>query len=119
MEKKLQKSETRSEAQHESTQHSTSRKLGKLLDNSTSGEIQEGEVEQWDWEPIEGTPFYAVGKEGEYTLVLCGMAVAKEKFKTVEEASKYVKKKAWDLILLASCIYREAFKTANDQKKGM
>lgn len=102
------------------TQSEESGKFRKLLDNSTSSEVKETteKVENFDWVPLKRGPFYAVGKRKEgYTLVLAGQAVSPEKYKTIEAAQKAVDEKGWDLIFIATAVYRDAWETQNRTKK--
>lgn len=100
-----------------STQSEESRKFGKLLDNSTSGKTEVVETEQWDWVKLKNCPFYAVGKKGAYTLVLCGQAVSPVSFKTIAKTQEYVDEKPWDLIMVATSVYRDAWQVANKKKE--
>ena len=102
------------------TQSEESGKFRKLLDSSTSSEVKETteKVENFDWVPLKRGPFYAVGKRKEgYTLVLAGQAVSPEKYKTIEAAQKAVDEKGWDLIFIATAVYRDAWETQNRPKK--
>lgn len=103
------------------TQSEESGKFRKLLDSSTSSEVKETteKVENFDWVPLRRGPFYAVGKRGEgYTLVLAGQAVSPEKYKTVEAAQKAVDEKGWDLVFIATAVYRDAWEAQNRTKKN-
>ena len=102
------------------TQSKESGKYRKLLDSSTSSEVKETteKVENFDWVPLRRGPFKAVGRRGEgYTLVLAGQAVSSEKYKTIEAAQKAVDEKGWDLIFIATAVYRDAWETQNRTKK--
>lgn len=102
------------------TQSEESGKFRKLLNNSDSSNVEEKveEVENFDWVKLKRGPFYAVGKRGEgYTLVLAGQAVSSEKYKTIEAAQKAVDEKSWDLIFIATAVYRDAWETQNRPKK--
>lgn len=75
-------------------------------------------VESFDWVPLKRGPFKAVGRRGEgYTLVLAGQAVSPEKYKTIEAAQKAVDEKGWDLIFIATSVYRDAWEAQNRTKK--
>lgn len=103
-----------------STQSDESGKFRKLLDNSSSSDAEEKveKVENFDWVKLKRGPFYAVGKRGEgYTLVLAGQAVSPEKYKTIEAAQKAVDEKGWDLIFVATAVYRDAWEAQNRPKK--
>lgn len=103
-----------------STQSDESGKYRKLLNNSSSSnaEEKEEEVESFDWVPLKNGPFKAVGKRGEgYTLALAGQAVSPEKYKTIEAAQKAVDEKGWDLIFVATAVYRDAWEIQNRPKK--
>ena len=102
------------------TQSEESEKFRKLLNSSTSSKVKETteKVENFDWVPLKHGPFYAVGKQKEgYTLVLAGQAVSPEKYKTIEAAQKAVKEKGWDLIFIATAVYRDAWEAQNRPKK--
>lgn len=102
------------------TQSEESGKFRKLLDSSNSSEVKETteKVENFDWVPLKRGPFYAVGKRKEgYTLVLAGQAVSPEKYKTIEAAQKAVDEKGWDLIFIATAVYRDAWEVQNRSKK--
>lgn len=102
------------------TQSKESGKYRTLLNSSTSSEVEETteKVENFDWVPLKRGPFYAVGKQREgYTLVLAGQAVSPEKYKTIEAAQKAVDAKGWDLIFVATAVYRDAWETQNRPKK--
>lgn len=102
------------------TQSEESGKYRKLLDNSDSSDVEEKveKVENFDWVKLKRGPFYAVGKQGEgYTLVLAGQAISAEKFKTIEAAQKAVDEKGWDLIFVATAVYRDAWEAQNKPKK--
>lgn len=101
------------------TQSEESGKFRRLLNNSTSSKVEETteEVENFDWVPLKRGPFYAVGKRKEgYTLVLAGQAVSSEKYKTIEAAQKAVDEKGWDLIFIATAVYRDAWEIQNRTK---
>ena len=103
-----------------STQSDESGKFRKLLDNSDSSNVEEKveEVENFDWVPLKRGPFYAVGKQRQgYTLVPAGQAVSSEKYKTIEAAQKAVDTKGWDLIFVATAIYRDAWEAQNRRNK--
>lgn len=102
------------------TQSEESGKYRRLLDNSDSSNVEEKveKVENFDWVKLKHGPFYAVGKKREgYTLVLAGQAVSAEKYKTIEAAQKAVDEKGWDLIFVATAVYRDAWETQNRTKK--
>ena len=103
-----------------STQSDESGKYRRLLNNSDSSNVEEKveKVENFDWAPLKRGPFYAVGKRGQgYTLVLAGQAVSPEKYKTIEAAQKAVDEKGWDLIFVATAVYRDAWEAQNRPKK--
>lgn len=102
------------------TQSDESGKYRKLLNSSNSSNVEEKveKVENFDWAPLKRGPFYAVGKRGEgYTLVLAGQAVSPEKYKTIEAAQKAVDEKGWDLIFIATAVYRDAWEAQNRPNK--
>lgn len=102
------------------TQSEESGKYRKLLNNSSSSDIEENveKVENFDWVPLKHGPFYAVGIQGQgYTLVLAGQAVSSEKYKTIAAAQKAVDEKGWDLIFIATAVYRDAWEAQNRPKK--
>lgn len=102
------------------TQSKESGKFRRLLNSSTSSEVKETteKVENFDWVPLKRGPFKAVGRRGEgYTLALAGQAVSPEKYKTIEAAQKAVDEKGWDLIFVATAVYRDAWETQNQPKK--
>lgn len=75
-------------------------------------------VESFDWVPLKRGPFKAVGRQRQgYTLVLAGQAVSSEKYKTIEAAQKAVDEKGWDLIFIATSVYRDAWEAQNRPKK--
>lgn len=103
-----------------STQFEESGKYRKLLDNSDSSDVKESveKTENFDWVPLKHGPFYAVGMQGQgYTLVLAGQAVSPEKYKTIAAAQKAVDEKGWDLIFIATAVYRDAWEVQNQLKK--
>lgn len=103
-----------------STQSEESGKFRRLLNNSNSSNVEEKveKVENFDWVPLKHGPFYAVGKRKEgYTLVLAGQAVSPEKYKTIEAAQKAVDEKGWDLIFIATAVYRDAWEAQNRPNK--
>lgn len=103
-----------------STQSDESGRFRKLLNNSDSSNAEEKveKVENFDWVPLKRGPFYAVGRRGQgYTLVLAGQAVSSEKHKTIEAAQKAVDEKGWDLIFVATAVYRDAWEAQNRPKK--
>lgn len=103
-----------------STQSDESGKYRRLLNNSDSSNVNEKieKVDNFDWVPLKHGPFYAVGKQGQgYTLVLAGQAVSSEKYKTIEAAQKAVDEKGWDLIFIATAVYRDAWEAQNRPKK--
>ena len=101
------------------TQSEESEKYRKLLNNSSSSDIEENveKVENFDWVPLKNGPFYAVGMQRQgYSLVLAGQVVSSEKYKTIAAAQKAVDEKGWDLIFIATSVYRDAWETQNKQK---
>lgn len=106
--------------EHMSTQCEESGKYRKLLNNSNSSNEEERveKVENFDWVKLKRGPFYAVGKRKEgYSLVLAGQVVSPEKYKTIEAAQKAVDEKGWDLIFIATAVYRDAWEAQNRPKK--
>lgn len=104
-----------------STQSEESGKYRKLLSNSDSSNEEERveKVENFDWVPLKHGPFYAVGMQRQgYTLVLAGQAVSPKKYKTIAAAQKAVDEKGWDLIFIATAVYRDAWETQNKLKKN-
>ena len=102
------------------TQSEESGKYRKLLNSSASSKVKETteKVESFDWVPLKRGPFKAVGRRGQgYTLALAGQAVSSEKYKTVEAAQKAVDEKGWDLIFVATSVYRDAWEAQNRPKK--
>lgn len=102
------------------TQSEESGKFRRLLNNSDSSNIEEKveKVENFDWVRLKRGPFYAVGKQGEgYSLVLAGQVVSPEKYKTIVAAQKAVDEKGWDLIFVATAVYRDAWEAQNKPKK--
>ena len=103
------------------TQSEESGKYRKLLNSSDSSNVEEKveKVENFDWVPLKHGPFYAVGKRGQgYTLVLAGQAVSPEKYRTIEAAQKAVDEKGWDLIFVATAVYRDAWESRNKLKEN-
>ena len=103
-----------------STQSNESGKFRRLLNNSNSSNVEEKieKVENFDWVPLKRGPFKAVERRGEgYTLALAGQAVSPEKYKTIEAAQKAVDEKGWDLIFVATAVYRDAWEAQNRPKK--
>ena len=101
------------------TQSEESEKYRKLLNNSSSSDVEENveKVENFDWVPLKNGPFYAVGMQGQgYSLVLAGQVVSSEKYKTIAAAQKAVDEKGWDLIFIATSVYRDAWETQNKRK---
>lgn len=75
-------------------------------------------VESFDWVSLKRGPFKAVGRRGQgYTLALAGQAVSSKKYKTIEAAQKAVDEKGWDLIFVATAVYRDAWEAQNQLKK--
>lgn len=102
------------------TQSDESGKFRRLLNSSDSSNANEKveKVENFDWVQLKHGPFYAVGKQGQgYTLVLAGQAVSPEKYKTIKAAQKTVDAKGWDLIFVATAVYRDAWEAQNRPKK--
>lgn len=102
--KKRMNEETNLQETSMSTQSGGSRMSDQLLGREA---YSKADIEQFQWIDIANTPFRAVGKPGAYTLVLANMAVCGKSFRTVADAERYVKKKTWDLILIATKIYSE------------
>lgn len=104
-----------------STQSKESGKFRKLLNSSNSSNVEEKveKVENFDWVPLKHGPFYAVGKQRQgYTLALAGQVVSPEKYKTIEAAQKAVDAKGWDLIFVATAVYRDAWEAQNRPNKN-
>ena len=102
------------------TQSNESGKYRKLLDSSNSSNVEEKveKTENFDWVPLKNGPFKAVGMQGQgYTLVLAGQAVSPEKYNTIAAAQKAVDEKGWDLIFIATAVYRDAWEAQNKPKK--
>lgn len=103
------------------TQFDESEKFRRLLNNLDCSNTEEKteKVENFDWVPLKNGPFYAVGQRGEgYSLVLAGQVVSPEHYKTIEAAQKAVNQKGWDLIFIATSVYRDAWETQNRPKKN-
>ena len=100
-----------------STQHNTSKILGKSLLRDHYSEAEETEVEQQKWEKLKNGPFMAVGPEGgPYKLTFGNHVVSPMKFKNIEEAEEYVNKKEWDLILVTTAVFMDV---ANKKKQEL
>lgn len=103
-----------------STQSEESGKYRKLLNSLDSSDVKEvvEKVENFDWMPLKHGPFYAVGMQGQgYTLVLAGQAISPKKYKTIAAAQKAVDEKGWDLIFVATAVYRDAWEAQNRPRK--
>lgn len=84
---------------------------------SNIAQIENEELTTNEWIPIEEslingegaeTGFYAVGSnENGWTIALCGHVVSSRTFESVDEATKYVKSRPWDLAFVAHAVYTE------------
>ena len=82
---------------------------------SKEGKIEK--EERFDNHEIKGTPFRIVGTPGNYTLCFGMQAVAAKQFKDIKEATTYVNKKPWELILIATKIYSLMWDENNKKSK--
>ena len=73
--------------------------------------------ERFDNHEIPGTPFRIVGKPGSYTLYVGMQAVSPRPSKNLKEATAYVNKKPWDLILITTKIYSLMWDENNKKSK--
>ena len=73
--------------------------------------------ERFDNHEIKGTPFRIVGTPGSYTLCVEMQAVSPRAFKNLKEATNYVNKKPWDLILITTKIYSLLWDENNKKNK--
>ena len=99
-----------------STQSNESHKYENALYKGDYSNVEEAKTEQWERHAV--GPFFAIGKPGHFTLTMAGMAVSPENFETVEDAQKYVDSKPWDLILIATAVYKEAVDHFKKQNNG-
>ena len=84
--------------------------------NSLNDGVIEKE-ERFDNHEIKGTPFRIVGTPGKYTLCIGMQVVSPKSFKNLKEATIYVNKKPWDLILIATKIYSIMWDQTNKKSK--
>lgn len=76
-----------------------------------SKEVENTKVEQFDKINIENNePFCIVGKKGNYSIAMGNNVVCERKFRDENEAKAYLDKRPWEVILLATYIYREKMK---------
>ena len=118
MKEKNTKNTTNSQASTTSTQYKESETSAKCQnkDNySTDGVIEK--EEQFDNHEIPGTPFRIVGTPGSYTLSVGMQAVSPRPFKNLKEATAYVNRKPWDLILITTKIYSLMWDENNKKSK--
>lgn len=93
----------------------TSAKSRNKANSSTDGVIEK--EERFDNHEIKGTPFRIVGTPGSYTLCVGMQAVSPRPFKNLKEATMYVNKKPWDLILITTKIYSLMWDENNKKSK--
>lgn len=67
----------------------------------------EREVEEMERHKAEEGPFTIIGTKGSYNICIGNDVCHPEKFETVREANETIKKKDWDLILIAGIVYNE------------
>ena len=84
-------------------------------DYSTDGVVEK--EERFNNHEIKGTPFRIVGTPGSYTLCVGMQAVSPRSFKDLKEATMYVNKKPWDLILITTKIYSLMWDENNKKSK--
>lgn len=83
--------------------------------SSTDGVVEK--EEHFDNHEIKGTPFRIVGTPGSYTLCVGMQAVSPRPFKDLKEATTYVNRKPWDLILITTKIYSLMWDENNKKSK--
>ena len=93
----------------------TSAKFQNKDNFSTEGVVEK--EERFDNHEIPGTPFRIVGTPGNYTLCVGIQAVSPRPFKNLKEATTYVNKKPWDLILITTKIYSLMWDENNKKSK--
>lgn len=93
----------------------TSKKRQNKDDFSNEGIIEK--EENFENHEIKGTPFRIVGTPGSYTLCVGMQAVSPQSFKNLKEATIYVNKKPWDLILITTKIYSLMWDENNKKSK--
>ena len=117
MNEKNKNSMTNTQETSTSTQFKESEKSAKCqnkANSSTDGTIEK--EERFDNHEIPGTPFRIVGTPGSYTLCVGMQAVSPRPFKNLKEATAYVNKKPWDLILITTKIYSLMWDENNKKK---
>ena len=88
----------------ESTQ---SKELGLLVDNENYNSIEYKEVKK--------TPFTLIERNEEVLITIGGTVASDKKFKTWEEATKYINKKEWELIAITAMILTEKYIKLNKE----
>lgn len=73
------------------------------------------EVQQLNYEQIDGTAFTLIGEEGKEWLIAIGHTLATPKnFETKEEAIAYIETKPWEMITAVITQYTNYLKMSND-----
>ena len=88
----------------ESTQ---SKELGLSVDNESYNSIEYKEVKK--------TPFTLVKRKDEVLITIGGTVASEKKFKTWEEAKKYINKKDWELKAITAIILAEKYNKLNKE----
>ena len=88
----------------ESTQ---SKELGLSVDNENYNSIEYKEVKK--------TPFTLVKRKEQVLITIGNQVVSEKKFKTWEEATKYINKKEWELIAVTAMVLADKFTKLNKE----
>ena len=88
----------------ESTQ---SKELGLSVDNENYNSIEYKEVKK--------TPFALIKRNEEVLITIGGTVASEKKFKTWEEATKYINKKEWELIAVTAMILADKYNKLNKE----
>lgn len=88
----------------ESTQ---SKELGLSVDKESYNSIEYKEVKK--------TPFTLVKRKEEVFITIGGQVVSEKKFKTWEEATKYINKKEWELIAITAMVLADKYAKLNKE----
>ena len=88
----------------ESTQ---SKELGLSVDNENYNSIEYKEVKK--------TPFTLVKRKEQVYITIRRQIVSEKKFKTWEEATKYINKKEWELIAVTAMVLADKYAKLNKE----
>ena len=97
----------------------TSKKMEQLKESTQSNElglsVNKQEFNSIEYKEVKKTPFTLVKRNEEVLITIGGTVVSDIKFKTWEEAKKYINKMEWELVAVTAMVLADKYSKLNKE----